>query len=411
MVAPPTHTYLDQLISETWVKWSEKYLQKQQSPNYTTSKGWQDYVKDVDGTVNSNERTRAKELYECGFLRGPLVNRRESRGSNNVPEGWNLIQNDHHAHTKLGYTAYAIGKAISENHRSTNIIAAMSVIAAIIILQKGFVYQGRYILLVSVFEHIRKSFPRPNGVNENTWNRWLAATMFCTLNDNSNKESLVGDTFTGTTTNTLTLSPQNAATLTIDRDSLLGIIQNNGSLNEYNRAKAPLYWIGNPEDNVPRGIYTIAVQTPVAEQLLRESIVIEHDTFVLKKPNPFETISPESLHHQETPCVIQILSNIYSEKTETQDIWENAMKTLHRGVLEALESIAPDQSNILNSQRTLYAHKVEGNSIKGQKILVSVPKSQCATKPSKSDVLVIKDLRYTIIDVTEDGDNWKISVE
>lgn len=394
---PPTYTYVDQLLSESWVSWSERYLSQRADRRYSGSRGWQDYVEHVSGSVNANERTRAKELFECGLLRGRLVQPR-SGGTGGTPNGWSLILNDEHAHTAFGYVGYAVGKGLSAIGASPGIENSLSVIAAIIILGKNVGQGDHSVLLIRVFEHIRSSFPLPQELDSATWNRWLAIGMFGTLNDTAGSQALLSSVSADSPCGSLIMASE-SGDQTVTPAQLQTLATSGGSFNDYRRPKASLFWIGNPSDASPRGIYSIAMRSAVAAELLRGAIRAEKAAMAMSRESPFLQISPRE---DGSLCMLKAIGDVFREYGELTT-WECAMKTLHQGVLESLSAL---EGNVEtgNGPKLLYAHGISAEVKSPQRVLIRVGKNACAAAPIIGDLVSVAGSFCRVDRVDEDGD-------
>ena len=173
MNAMPIFMYVDELLSGLWPHWCEDVLRNEGETSYRTARGFQE----KQGTTGANERTRAKEAYLMGFLKGPVVNARGGGGGREiVPLGWDMSFGEG-VMSRFGYACYALGKGLNASSEgrpisNTLINNALSVAAAIMLLQLGHNDgRGNEVLTVSLFRHILSSYPTPDGVPESKWLR------------------------------------------------------------------------------------------------------------------------------------------------------------------------------------------------------------------------------------------------
>ena len=201
------HSYIDQLLSDNWVRYSETALSRQHNVTHSVTTGFQDVIL----STGSNDRTRAQELFTIGLLRGPLIKPQESPVS--IPLGWQFIQSNEHVHTNLGYVSYVVGKGLQE-HLLTGlppaINNALSILCSVFMLQLGMQHRGKHILLPSLFEYILSEFQKPNDIAEFLWWRYVSAAMFCTLHNDQFGVELVDAYIQGQRINNLKLIVERA---------------------------------------------------------------------------------------------------------------------------------------------------------------------------------------------------------
>src|SRR4051794_6169832 len=89
--------YPDQVIADTWVDWSVRFLSESPNKKFDVATGFQGLA----GAGNSNVRTRGGEFFELGLLRGRLIHSKGSVGDG-APPGFKLLLSDENVHTRLG---------------------------------------------------------------------------------------------------------------------------------------------------------------------------------------------------------------------------------------------------------------------------------------------------------------------
>jgi len=405
-VSPPLYMYPDQLISDTWVTWSEKLLSQQHDVKYTTQIGFQRNITDILGKTTgneSNERTRALELFNSGMLRGVLVN---AQGTTGVPYGWNLIQGDQNVHSRLGYSAYAIGKALAAGDNSFRVESAFSAICAVIILQSGFINNGRYISTIGLFNWVMRSFHCPLGVDNNTWNRYVASAMFCTLNDSGYGESLANDYLNQQSIVNLRIGGPKGNMQTVDPVGLLTLINNKYSLTNIQHQKASLYWIGNYNETTPRGLYTRAMLH--SSSLLMATTALEWSLLAVGQPSPLSIFTTKNKVGEE-PCVLDKLAGALKSDPTTKIEWSKTMKTLFEGTWDSIKYLS-DSTNLGNPSqfKIFYAHGAQGDPTGIAQWVMRVKKDSCIRKPIQNDFVVFAGNRFRLVSIDSDGDDWKI---
>jgi hypothetical protein len=400
----PLYVYPDQLIRDTWTRWSEQVLSQPQDAALRTARGFQDAISRVEGSVGANERTRAGELFDSGFLRGALVNSRDSGASrSSIPPGWELTVSGHDVHSRLGYCAYAVGKALGAPTISSKSSRALSVISAIMCLQAGFRYDDDWIGLVDLFDHVLASYPCPPGATESTWNRYVAAGMFCTMDEGPDSDSLVNLLVVSQPVTALKLV-RAAAVDRLSPVELENKIRDGFPIASVTPPKDSLFWIGDPGVAEPRGLYTVAVTS--GHQLLESGISLQREARRLGQPNPFSRLF-EQREGMERDCVLESLATIFASTNRSREVWSAHMRTLYEGVLEGLQYLR-QESGTGAIQRVFHAHGVAEGSRGTQ---LRVPKTSCVQKPATGDRLIVADVGYRVTDVREEGMDLVLAIE
>jgi len=397
-ISKPIAFYPDTLICEDWVDWSEQVLNQQHDSNYSTPRGFQDFI----GSTNSNARTRAVELFRMGLLRGPLVNE-QSGGRYVLPSGWDLVQHNQHVHTRLGYLAYCIGKAKRDNPDLPKTERAFNTLCTLFALQSGFQFGDNYILLATLFNYLLDKFTPSLPKNSRQWRRYLAAAMFCTLDCNDAEvSSMVIPYLAGQSINKLYIRFQNGSKLEVGPDELADKMDEEMSLSNLSQTKSSLYWIGELGDNELRGVYSKAIlQGSALIRLFRD---IERENISRGIENPFKVLLKPSSGD------IDILKQIYSIVElypAAKDHWSKLMRTLYDGIIEALHFI---EHAAEPSHRVFYGHDIAETTIEDEELLLEVNNWDNEATPQSGDVIVLGEEGFVVQSVDQSNDHLAISV-
>lgn len=401
--------YLDQLLSQTWVRLSENLLNRSHRQELTSSLGYQVALEEIFGSANSDDRTRAKELYRLGMLVGPLINPRDSdTGRGGVPLGWLRVQSGLEVHTRLGYCAYAIGKCLSQNVERNAVFEGLSVIAAICLFQCGVELTGRkWVTFASIFRHICASFPNPQSIESVIWERWLAHGMVAMLNDDQRGPTLVDAVLGRTPVQKLLVPRKGMDPIELNHEQLLEFIETNGSFSGTTREKASLYWSGTPSGNRPRGIFSLS--QIAAGDLVDAACSLEVSLLSSGKDSPLAELSQRD-PTIPTPCVLSKLRMILVHDTNARVALERGMKKLSEGVTESLEFLLgkelPDQAD----SKVFYAHGTEGKVASGVDQDLLIAKDKCIAVPEVGDFVQIGPHLLKIETVTDEGIDWRIVI-
>ncbi|MGE0875417.1 MAG: hypothetical protein AB7O31_12180 [Burkholderiales bacterium] len=387
-------TYADQLISETWVEWAEKYLSRKADRRFDTSRGFQE----MHGAANANERTRALELWCVGLLKGPLVTP-QSGDRTVAPLGWRLVIQGASPLTPLGYAAYGLGKALGDEHASVDIDPALSAICAVFALQMGIGHGSRSGLTSSLFLHLRAQWPRPAGVDGAKWNRYLAAVLFCSLS--KSPDGVLADFAASPLKNDYVLV-KDAGTIVVDLAKLKKLVESSYGLSDVRPAKSALYWIGDPASSEPRGIFTLAAK--YTHYLLDAAYEIDRKAASSGLGSPFNR-AWERNGDVETPEILGVLGQIFSANGFSAE-WRRAMKSLRKGVLDSLRYIEEGEGD--GTHRLHYAHGCELQGQAPDKLEIEVSTSNCTASPRVGDLVATPVASYVVKKAVKDGDKWKV---
>jgi len=141
--------YIDELLRNQWVDWSENILSKIPEPEFVLKRGFQT----ISGSDNSSTRTRALDCFRLGFINSKLISERTGT-RNSIPTGWQSICDGEMVHTQLGYMAYTLGKGSRLNSKNQLISEGINSICSIIILLIGFSHNERWYTTYSIFSFV-----------------------------------------------------------------------------------------------------------------------------------------------------------------------------------------------------------------------------------------------------------------
>jgi len=393
------YVYPDNLISGSFLNYSDGVLNKKHAAQFTTSTGFQDVIGERS---SGTHRTRASEIFSLGLLRGSVINPQAAR-ADEIPYGWQLIQSDQNIHTRLGYCAYALGRAIKRGADSQEIANAIDALAVIFLLQIGFLYQGNRILLSSIFKHVIQSFMVPTGTDIITWYRYVSVALFCTFREDRSFERAVDAYLAGDPIIQLIWTDSNENSQSVDATQLQNLISTGVSLNDVKGPKNSLFWIGNPSSILPRGHFSSGYRC--SPLLIDKAYEIERQSIDGGNESPFRVVIDKP-HGQEIPDILHELGNIFHSELDTEREWERVMETLYEGVIESLAYLDTQIGPEFN--RIMFAHEVREIDRVSEQVVFDVSKDACAAEPRDGDTVVIFGVSYSIDEVQEIGDEFRI---
>lgn len=304
------YSYIDTLIDK-WVEWSEGFLSHRlNSPTNDLNA--------ILGTNGADNPTRANEFFNIGFLNLKLT------GSSNA---YDNLRDSKPIQSSLGYIAYLIAKAKQLAPENAIINKGFNAVSAICLIQQFEQTGSKQISLASILVYLTEKFPTPNGCDEKLFLRFLTAAMFCELN--TRKERFLNEIIEGNTPELriidreskeikATFLSSNDIKIAIDaRLSLTGIIYEKGSV----------FFIGNPRETSPRGLFYLSFNN--FKDFLIDFYKIE---FANIENNPFVIIF-NTLENQNK---ISDIKTIFFKVNNTKNII-TLMKTLEEGCLEAIK--------------------------------------------------------------------------
>jgi hypothetical protein len=381
------YVYSDYMVSSVLVDYSDQILNRKHDDSYRTPTGFQDILGDRS---SGTHRTRAAEIFYAGLLRGPVINP-QSANAADIPYGWLLVQSDSNIHTKLGFLAYAIGRAIRNGADSPKITRAMDVVTTIVLLQIGMEHDGRWLLICSLYGYILKYFKKPTGVNLPTWHRYVAAAMFCVLADAVKRGSLVSTYLSGRRIKSLVWTDKDGNSTAVSPAGLATMAQEGSSLNDVKGPKSSLFWIGNPDHPPLRGLYTRGLAG--SSTLVAKASEIEATNTSAGSESPFRMLIDKP-HDREAPCALEILAEIFSADPVAKLEWEATMRTLYSGVIESLRFL--DAVLGEGDRRILFAHDPEDTELDSHEVQLVVHVDDCHGEPRENDIVVLNGSPYVV---------------
>ncbi len=256
--------YVDQLIQQHWVDWMEGPLSNVPSAENCDSQGFQKTL----GESGSGPRTRAGEAYKLGMLSGRIV-KSQSSGLH-FPSGWKDVVAGKVPSTKLGYYAYIIGKSLRVNPDDANLQNALDCLACIQILHIGFVSDRRWYSTVLLFRYALQQFEDvKNGGATDDEKRYLAAAVFNTI-ESDQQALLLTPYIENNKIDSLVFNLNKKGFFRFTLLELSSIVERKKiKINDFNKAKAPLYW-----SDKSRGIYTRASRS-LGVSMLDELLIVD----------------------------------------------------------------------------------------------------------------------------------------
>jgi hypothetical protein len=338
------YSYTDTLLDK-WIEWSEGFLSQKLNTNTND-------LNTILGTSGADNPSRATEFYRIGLLNFPLTN---------STQGYDSLRNSESIHSYLGYISYLIAKAKSSDTNNLKINNAFNALCAIFLIQQYEEYNSQKISLASILLYLIDKFPIPNGVDERTYLRYLTAGMFCELN--TNKNNFIAKIIDQQTPSLRIIERPNNLKYTFNSSNdISNAIESRLSLTGIVYEKGSVFFIGNPRDANPRGLFYLAYNN--FGEFLNDFHQIEFNSL---QNNPFEVIF-ETTQNQNK---IADIKSIFSINNKSQNLKE-LMRTLEEGSLEAIKilgwskvaTVDPSEKNVIfyGSPGTGKSFTVESNT-------------------------------------------------
>lgn len=378
------YSYIDTLLDK-WVEWSEGFLSESlTSPTND--------LNTILGTNGADNPTRANEFFNIGFLNLKLT------GSSNA---YDNLRESNPIQSSLGYIAYLIAKAKQLAPENIIINKGFNAVSTICLIQQFEQTGSKQISLTSILVYLTEKFPIPNDCDEKSFLRFLTAAMFCELN--TRKDSFLNEIIEGKTPELRIIDRESKgikATFLSSNDiknaidsrlSLTGIIYEKGSV----------FFIGNPRESTPRGLFYLSFNN-FKDFLLDfynvEFANIENNPFV----NIFNTI--------ENQNKISDIKTIFFTVNNTKNLI-TLMKTLEQGCLEAIKILGWSQTSPiqLNSKNIIFygapgtgkSHKVKelvaGKEVRTERVTFHPEYDYSAFVGSYKPTMEGKDIRYEFV--------------
>jgi hypothetical protein len=397
--AQPIQFYPDELIGGMWVQWSEKFLFDISGEHLQS--GFQKLI----GSEGAHERTRAGEAYRLGLLKGRLI--RERTGGPGLPLGWAALCAGEAVHSRLGYIAYVIGKALSEGSAEESInVGALNVLHFVFALSLGIKSDDTNFSVFLLYEHALRSYRgaiKPNVYEnfEKDIKRWLAAAVFDTLDYSDYRDLITQPYVDGTPVDKLILMHKgddgavNKVFLT--PKELVQLLSDNQMKISYH--KASLYW-ANPD----RGIYSRA--SLAADTFLDTLLVADQESFASEGISIFSSaLEADSAEH----LLLESLCGVFENHSDLVADWGKLMEKLTKGVYEALRYLEEGIPEPI--PKIFYVHGVGSPIDPAATNIILVPKDETPIKPAAGSMMKIGDASFILREIKESGGKFEFTLD
>ena len=303
------YSYLDTLLDK-WVDWSEDFLSKKLTSNISD-------VNTILGTTGSDNPTRANEFYKIGLLKLPLT------GSN---DAFDSLRNDNPIHSDFGYLSYLIRKSLIIDNNNQILNDGFKAISTISLIQQYVEYSNSEISLNFIVHFLLDKFPIPAGIDDKNFLRYLTAGMFCELNGDSN--SFLNNIVSNNTISLRIIEPKtkNVRISFNNSNDIVNAINNKTSLTGIIYEKGSVFFIGNPRESSPRGLFYKAYE--LFSDFLFDHYQIEKNDLV---NNPFKN----TFNKANQIDIFSELSSIFKNNSN----YSKLMTSLEQGCIEALNTL------------------------------------------------------------------------
>lgn len=341
------YSYPDTLL-EKWVEWCEGFLSVKLDNNTND-------LNTILGTTGSDNPSRANEFYNIGCLNHPLTT---------SPIAYDNLRLDKAIQSDFGYLCFLISKTKIASP-STKIDNAFNAICSLCLIQQYEEFKNGILSLNSILLYLIEKFPLPQNCDEKHYLRYLSAAMFCELN--TDKEKLFSSILTNsvpplqiidrdTKLPRATFNSSNDIKLAIDgKVSLTGIVYEKGST----------FFIGNPKDQIPRGLFYSAYNQ--YKDFLKDCYEIE---ILNTNNNPFLPVFQKSPNAN-----IILLVNSILKKSNKNHKYLDLMKSLQEGCIEAIKFLNWDnfqEQSVATLNTIFYGAPGTGKSHKVENILKTI---------------------------------------
>lgn len=332
------YSYFITLLN-TWVEWNEGVLSHKASNNVRT-------FTELMGKDTSDSRTRAKEMYRCGFLKKELIK-----------SGIENLKCDKNIQSDLGYLAAVIFKGFEKGQHCKKIIRALSAVASVsTLLLSVKISDNIELSLNTILTILNQKYHKPEQIDQVKWNRYILSAFLCEINseDNANLQNIC-DYFEGkrdnltlriisqTDANTKNIEKRVIASFSTSEDVCTAINQK-VSLNNIVNQKSALFIIGNPTNEMPKAIYSLA--NLKFSKFLRDSAIFEKG--YIGKKNPFLCLYEDNADSPSSKKANSLyeLNKIFSHNKELENEYNIVMKSMVVGAYEALDKLSGGMSNL-----------------------------------------------------------------
>tara|TARA_R110002074_G_scaffold298257_1_gene469825 strand:+ start:3894 stop:5570 length:1677 start_codon:yes stop_codon:yes gene_type:complete len=321
-------SYIDELISHTWVDWVEGPLSSVPSLQHRGAKGFQQSI-DV---FTAGPRTRAGEIFKLGILSGRLIKARVKGAP--FPSGWKDVIEGRLPSTRLGDYSYIIGKSARLDPGNQDLQHALNCLASILILHIGFKVEDRWYSTVLLFQFALNQLQKEISRNLNEIEiRYLSIAIINTLNSDhsgnliekykSNKpiESLIFE-----------LSNDNIFKFKLSEIPDISTDDKIG-LNDSKSTKAALFWA-----HPPRGIYVRAARSP-GINLIQE--LLQTDLYLCNQDRPslLSELYEATSHNKESLGIFEVANEKFSEFSDLFEQWQSLEASLFNAVNRTVEDV------------------------------------------------------------------------
>ena len=323
------HNYLNTL-GQRWVEWTNDYLVQQPS-KADCERGFEGLLYPGNDAPPADGRSRATEMHKYGLLRGRLT----PAQVNTQAVGWQLLCNNQHVHTPLGYLEWLLVQELPAQTATIN--QAQSILAALLTIQ-WYVEEtdGPRISYVTLFEWLKQQFPYPTSIPRLIWLQTLAAAMFCTTYTISSSDALLADLVDSAAQPRLRLVWSDGRIVHLTNVNLIDNLVEGSDFDELRPARSLNYWIGKAPD--PRGNYSLAESSAplfLAAFAAEELRLLRQESTAT--PEPFRSLLYKN-PNQEAPDIIGLLPELAKLPALTQPTHQ-LMKTLREGAIEAIQQL------------------------------------------------------------------------
>ena len=281
----------------------------------------------------SDGRTRAKEMYRIGLFTHELT-----KGD----KALNLIKKGENLQSSLGFVTSLIYRQY--NNANPKLHAAFGAINAIFSIVQSVLIGDVSISINTLIFKLLKKFPCPEDISSIKWLRFALSGFFCEINHGDEVVLQSIKAFLKGESNNLCLriihpinkeGSYNIRGQFSNSDELRKVITDNVSLNDIYQQKRPLFIMGLPTDDRPRGFYGFA--SKLYPEFLRVCAEIEqgHETDSPFKPLYIDDESPES----QKGNALEFLANFCNYNDKFKLSFSEIMKTIETGAIEALSQL------------------------------------------------------------------------
>lgn len=319
------YSYPDTLLDK-WIEWSESFLS-------TKLLSETNDLNSILGTSGSDNPSRAVEFYNIGLLIHRLTG---------TTFAFDNLRNESPIQSDFGYISYLITKAKNIDPNNNEINNAFKSLCTISLVQQYEDFDKGKLSLNSILQYLLEIYPIPVGCDEKIYLRYLSASMFCELS--TNKEIIYSSILDKTLVE-LKIVERKSNVIRARFNSSNDIkeaIDNKVSLTGIEYEKGSVFFIGDPRNDKPRGLFYLAFSKH--QDFLHDCYELEVKELTLL--NPFEEIFVKKSNFNIIKSINFILS-----KGNNNINYLKVMKSLEEGCIEAIKILGWDNK----------AHQRNGN--------------------------------------------------